>query len=430
MYESDEKDPTGTPKLKSKEEPKKEKKGLDPEFLKDMAAGKLNTDAPKKQEAMSSMNSAEAKADKAGIDPDLAKESAMQKLQEQSGNKTLNPDDPNVQKSVAEQMQKDLDASSSTMTIEQKEELVAKSKEDDSGANIPAQRSDAPGAVKEDKPAEKPPEDEEPSMWGWDNFKSALSYFGPRMGAMLIGGTGAMELTDQWLKGIDAQAGTPSQQAKQQMEQQKLDLAQKRLELGQQESQRKGAQFQQSMELQKEKAAAPSEKFLETIAAKETVMEHSKHIQGLLDKVGPKMIGPLAGRFNSLRVKAGIGDKDFAKLEQSTGKILVDYVKSVSGQQVSDKEAKRLSNIMFDVNDSMSMFKAKLENFNELLQSEFETLSKVYKSGKPLTKENVNRIVGDIKQRLNDRIAEKEKNKNKNNSNKSKSMSLSDFNLN
>ena len=59
MYESDEKDTTGAPKLKSKEEPKKEKKGLDPEFLKDMAAGKLNTDAPKKEEAMSSMNSAD-----------------------------------------------------------------------------------------------------------------------------------------------------------------------------------------------------------------------------------------------------------------------------------------------------------------------------------------------------------------------------------
>lgn len=395
--------------LESGEEPKKKKKkGLDPEFLKDMAAGKVNTDAPKKEENMSSEASVEAKAQQAGIDPDLAKESAMQKLQEQAGNKTLNPDDPNVQKSVAEQMQKDLDSSTSSMTTEQKEELVAKSKEDDSGANMPAQRSDAPGAAPEDKPAEeKPPEEEGQSMWGWDNFKDALSYFGPRMGAMLIGGPGAMELTDQWLKGIDDKAGTPAQQARQQMEQQKLELAQKRLALGQQESQRKGAQFQQSMEFQKERAAAPSEKFLESIAAKETVMQHSQHIQGLLDRVGSKMIGPAAGRFNSLKVKAGIGDKDFAKLEQSTGKILVDYVKSVSGQQVSDKEAQRLSNIMFSVNDSMPMFKAKLENFNEILQSEFETLSKVYKSGKPLTKQNIDRIVEDINQRLNDRITSK-----------------------
>lgn len=389
---------------------KTKKKGLDPEFLKDMAAGKINTNAPKKEENMSSMNSAEAKAQRAGIDPDLAKESAMQQLQEQAGNKSLNPENPDVKKSVAEQMQKDLDANQSEMTTEQKEELVAKSKEDDSGANMPAQRSDAPGAVKEDKPTEKPPEDEEPSMWGWDNFKSALQYFGPRMGAMLVGGPGAMELTDQYLKGFEGQGEggiSAAQKAKLEMEQQKLDLSRQRLELGQSEAQRKGAQFQESMALQKEKAAAPSEKFLETIAAKETVMQHSKHIQGLLDKVGSKMIGPAAGRFNSLRVKAGIGNEDFAKLEQSTGKILVDYVKSVSGQQVSDKEAQRLSNIMFSVNDSMPMFKAKLENFNDLLESEFETLSKIYKSGKPLTTQSIDRIVRDINQRLNDRITSK-----------------------
>lgn len=407
MYESDEKESTGAPKLKSKE-----KKKLDPKFLEDMSKGIIDTDAPDKEQNMTSaIREGDQAAKEAGVDPDLARESAKAKIEEAEG-KSLDESDPSVQKKIAAQMQKDAEAGSSTMTAEQKDELVAKSKEDDSGANMPTERSDVPTGEQEEKPQEEPPEQE--SGWG-DSLKNALKFFGPRMGALLIGGPGALELTEGWLNKIDDQQMDALSQRKFEREEEKLQLSKDRLALQQAESKRKGAQFDMSHSLRLAKSQEPPQKFLESIAAKETVMNHSKSISELLDKVNPDRLGPVAGRLTSGAVAAGIlKDKDFVQLKQSTGKMLVDYVKSVSGAQVSDKEAERLSGIIFSVNDNIDVFRAKLENFDDMLKEEFEVLAKVYKSGQPLTAKGVDRIVGDLGKRLDMRISnKKEKNKEK-----------------
>ena len=95
------------------------------------------------------------------------------------------------------------------MPDEQKQDLREKLVTKKSGANAAPvedrQEQDPANREEEEKPQEKPPgddpgeEQDEPSMFGMDNFKSAFSYFGPRLASMLIGGSTALETTDEAL---------------------------------------------------------------------------------------------------------------------------------------------------------------------------------------------------------------------------------------
>ena len=154
-----------------------------------------------------------------------------------------------------------------------REKLVAKK----SGANAaPVEdKQEQDPANREEKPQEKPPGDEEdePSMFGMDNFKSAFSYFGPRLASMLIGGSTALETTDAALDELYDRETAERKEAREAEEarikaergeeltpyqKMRLDQAERRLQMGEGQESGKQARFERSMEYKEKMAQRPS----------------------------------------------------------------------------------------------------------------------------------------------------------------------------
>ena len=99
-------------------------------------------------------------------------------------------------------------------------------------------------------------------------------------------------------------------------------------------------------------------------------IEASNRINELYDAVST---GPVAGRVQAAAEFLGITPKEFTQLRTASGLQLVGFIKKVSGAAVSEPEAKRLQGLISSVNDPAPVFKAKLREFQEGLNREFDT---------------------------------------------------------
>lgn len=99
-------------------------------------------------------------------------------------------------------------------------------------------------------------------------------------------------------------------------------------------------------------------------------IEAANRINELYDAVST---GPVAGRTQAAAEFLGITPKEFTQLRTASGIQLVGFIKKVSGAAVSEPEAKRLQGLIASVNDPAPVFKAKLREFQESLNREFDT---------------------------------------------------------
>lgn len=101
-----------------------------------------------------------------------------------------------------------------------------------------------------------------------------------------------------------------------------------------------------------------------------------------------KDLGPYASRVENLSdlIPGVEQDPDFVKMQQLVGIQLADYVKSISGAQVSEQEAQRLLKNIPNMTDKPKAFKTKLDTFrkelNEAKQNYLDNIGKQKESAK------------------------------------------------
>ena len=129
------------------------------------------------------------------------------------------------------------------------------------------------------------------------------------------------------------------------------------------------------------KDAQLSDKQVERFESITTVLDSIDRIDALQDEVAT---GLGVGSFQSMLEFAGAAPKQFTAMKSETNSALASYVKSISGAQVSELEAKRLSAILPAVSDAPSVFQSKLKTFRGIVKANKRAFKKAILSGQPL----------------------------------------------
>lgn len=149
-----------------------------------------------------------------------------------------------------------------------------------------------------------------------------------------------------------------------------------------------------STEKRLEQAEEPTSKEVKEISQMDDGLRILDKIDNLFKKTDiSKDLGPYASTIESASnlVPGMQPDEDFVKMQQLVGIQLAEYVKSISGAQVSDAEAKRLLRNIPNMTDKPRAFKAKLEqfteDFKEMRSNYLNNLEKVKEGAKVLERE-------------------------------------------
>lgn len=91
-------------------------------------------------------------------------------------------------------------------------------------------------------------------------------------------------------------------------------------------------------------------------------------------------------QFQSFAEFADAAPQEFTAMKSETNSLLANYVKSISGAQVSEPEAQRLNRIIPSVNDAPEVFNTKLQTFRKIVETNKAAFRKAILTGQPLKK--------------------------------------------
>lgn len=94
--------------------------------------------------------------------------------------------------------------------------------------------------------------------------------------------------------------------------------------------------------------------------------------------------GPAAGRLQSIGALGDLSSNDFIQLRVESENVKADFLKAMSGAQVSEQEALRLSKIIPNVNDDDETFKQKSTAFRQIMNRHREAILQSIETGQPL----------------------------------------------
>ena len=227
-------------------------------------------------------------------------------------------------------------------------------------------------------------------------FKEALAFFAPTVigalgGALIEGTSGAV---------AGAEAGTSLGEAfrKQKLEEAKLaksgittpyqakslELRERQLGLEERAEKRRGKGLDLNFAkfgFDKEKAAQLSEKQVGKLQDIVAVEKSIERIDELREEVNT---GPLAGRVQNLASWADLSPESFNRMKARTASTLSNYVKSISGAQVTEAEALRLQAVIPDITDAPKVFEDKLKEFKKIVKENKEAFAEAIRTGQPL----------------------------------------------
>ena len=125
-------------------------------------------------------------------------------------------------------------------------------------------------------------------------------------------------------------------------------------------------QGQERIDLSRQKASQLSSKQIESLAAYKAVLADIENIKVLKPGVNT---GPFITRYGRFAQVMGIKNlsSDFVKLRTSTNSLLANYLKSISGAQVSAEEARRLYAVIPRIEDDDNVLMIKWYNLKKWL---------------------------------------------------------------
>ena len=108
--------------------------------------------------------------------------------------------------------------------------------------------------------------------------------------------------------------------------------------------------------------------------------------------------GPFITRYGRFAQVMGIKNlsSDFVKLRTSTNSLLANYLKSISGAQVSAEEARRLYAVIPRIEDDDNVFNDKMVQFEKMAHIGGQSLLQAIASGQPLRRDQVDLILQNI----------------------------------
>lgn len=225
----------------------------------------------------------------------------------------------------------------------------------------------------EDRVGYKPPgTKEEPSMFGVKNFKQAFSFFGPRLAAMLIGGSEALETTDDMLTSYEDRMGGNIDP----VTRERLRLANERLKLQKKGESGRQGRFDAAMKYKERMAERPGGKIMLEQAAQKTLLNHLDALEKLSASVDQNFRGPLSGLGKDWAVKFGLSnDEDWAAFSARSNMVLNSYIKAITGAQSGAEEQARLGKDVPSPRDTPTLFAAKVKMMREAVEGRIESVN-------------------------------------------------------
>lgn len=137
------------------------------------------------------------------------------------------------------------------------------------------------------------------------------------------------------------------------------------------------------------KASQLSDKQVETITSLDSTLRSMSRIDEYFKDT---KTGPVIGRLQTVAQLADQAPEMFTKLKVEADNMLANYVKFISGAQVSDRERAMFEKMMPRVNDAPGVFKNKLEAFNRIISEHRDDLLNRIKTGQPIKAETIKAI--------------------------------------
>lgn len=138
------------------------------------------------------------------------------------------------------------------------------------------------------------------------------------------------------------------------------------------------------------KAAEVSDKQQDAIKAVSETSNAIKRIKELKPKVNT---GAFISPYQSSKEVFGLADKEFTELKTEVKSVSNNYIKAITGAQMSEAEAERLMAVIPQIDDDDNVFNTKLETFEKIINANKDALLESIKSGQPLKRETINKML-------------------------------------
>jgi len=113
-----------------------------------------------------------------------------------------------------------------------------------------------------------------------------------------------------------------------------------------------------------------------------------------ISKLKPKVnTGVAALPYQSGLEKIGMSSKDFTALKTEVKSVSNNYIKAITGAQMSEPEAERLMAVIPQMDDDDNVFNTKLATFREIISGNKQAFAESIRTGQPLKRETIDNIL-------------------------------------
>jgi len=237
-----------------------------------------------------------------------------------------------------------------------------------------------------------------------DSFMESLAFFMPQalgagIGALFEGSQGALAGADIAGKMAKEKRDFDIQMQNQQMtpyQQEQTRLREEQLKLDKRAEGRRDKQLGlnfEKLELTKQDKAQLSDRQAESISGLDNALKSLDSIKALKPGV---TTGPVSGRIQALGELVGAAPKAYTQLKTEAISMANQYIKAITGAQMSEAEAQRIQAVIPKVEDTDNVFVTKMEVFEKIIQRNKDAILQSIKSGQPLRKDVVNAMIKQI----------------------------------
>lgn len=234
-----------------------------------------------------------------------------------------------------------------------------------------------------------------------NSFLESLAFFMPQaigagIGALFEGSAGALEGADIAGKMAKEKRDYDLQVENRQMtpyQQEQTRLRQEQLNLDKQAEKRRMSGLDLARDrfgFSKEEAAQLSEKQTDAIGSFSKTLDSIDRIRALKKDV---ITGPVSARVQALAELVDAAPKKFTQLKSEVKSMGNQYIKAITGAQMSEAEADRLLAVVPQENDADDVFVTKLATFETIVERNRDAVLNAIRTGQPLRRSTVNAML-------------------------------------
>ena len=234
-----------------------------------------------------------------------------------------------------------------------------------------------------------------------NSFMESLAFFMPQaigagLGALFEGSQGAVAGAEMAGKMAKEKRDYDLQVQNRQMtpyQQEQTRLREEQLKLDKQAEKRRMSGLDLARDrfgFSKEEAAQLSEKQTEAIGAFSKTLDSIDRIRALKKDV---VTGPISARIQALGELVDAAPKKFTQLKSEVKSMGNQYIKAITGAQMSEAEADRLMAVVPVDTDADEVFVTKLATFEKIVERNRDAVLNAIRTGQPLRRSTVDAML-------------------------------------